>query len=170
MSRQGWGDKHRGFVCSGKLSAQSGTEQSHLSQGLSPSPQCRQVSPSICVHFNGWKSVSVLFNFFLVGFFFPSNKHLNSLSKQLCCLFPPLAPAQKVSASHGLKGGWRKTTIFILQGAEGREKQSDSPRLICGKAEPPVPNPTSCVILALYAFNKNRFGPRNQTPFMLNAA
>lgn len=103
-------------------------------------------------------------------FFFPSNKRLNSLSKQLCCLFPPLAPAQKVSASHGLKGGWRKTTIFILQGAEGREKQSDSPRLICGKAEPPVPNPTSCVILALYAFNKNRFGPRNQAPFMLNAA
>lgn len=53
VSRQGWGDQHRGFVCSGKLSAWSGTEQSHLSQGLSPSPQCRQVSSSICVHFNG---------------------------------------------------------------------------------------------------------------------
>lgn len=54
-----------------------------------------------------------------------------------------------------LKGGWRKTAVFLIQGTE---------------EEPPTPNPTLWVILALYAFNKSRFGPRNQATFTLNAA
>lgn len=72
------------------------------------------------------KGVSVLLIFSWWDFFFHTQIniwYLNSLFKQLCCLFPPPPPTQKVSASHSLKGGWRKLLFsFYRELRDGEAK------------------------------------------------
>jgi len=121
-----------------------------------------------------WCFFLFLFVFFLCGIFFifHSNKYLAFGEFSQATLLPASsALSYPEDPSISQPEGWvEKTSHFHFTGNRGTEKQSDCSRLICSKAESPDPNPTLWVILALYAFHNNRFGPRNQATFMLNAA
>lgn len=67
------------------------------------------------------KGVSVLFNFFLVGFFSHSNKHLVFEQFIQATLLPiSSTPSYPEGLSISQPEGWmEETAIFILQGAEG---------------------------------------------------
>lgn len=102
---------------------------------------------------------------------FHSNKYLALGQLTQAALLHAASALSQPDLSISQPEGWmEKNSHFHFRQNQGTEKQSDWSRIICGKAESPALNPTLWVILALCAFNKNRFGPKNQTTFIANAA